>query len=456
MAPTKKTQGQRSVVLAGRPNVGKSTLFNRICGSRRAIVTSVAGTTRDVIRESVEWDGVTFELVDTGGLFGASSDPLREVVSEQGLRALEGADLIVLLVDGRDGVLPGDIQVAERARRAAVPIVLAVNKLDDRRASERVVEFHDMGIAPVVPIAAEHGLGIGDLLDEVVARVPGTTDVTVRSADLSAEIGVAIIGRPNVGKSSLVNLFARENRVLVDDTAGTTRDAVDTVIRWHGCRVRLVDTAGIRRPGRVARSGQVEAASVMIAKRAIQRVDVALVIVDASEPIAKQDAVIAGEAERAGCGLVIVANKWDLVKGRVGFAKEFDANLGEAMKFADFAPILHVSAVTGERAPKVMEMVQKVCRARGTHIATPELNRFFAQVTKRTPPRSPGKQEVKIQYSTQVGTKPPRFAIFTNTKTKFHFSYERFLKNRLRETFDFIGTPIRLRVRTRKVSRGQR
>ena len=186
-------------------------------------------------------------------------------------------------------------------------------------------------------------------------------------------------------------------------------------------------------------------------------VDCVLIFVSApSEPIAKQDAVIAGEAERAGCGLVIVANKWDLVKGRVGFAKEFDTNLGEAMKFADFAPILHVSAVTGERAPKVMEMVQKVCLARGAHIATPELNRFFARVTKRTPPSSPGKHEVKIQYGTQVGTKPPRFAIFTNTKTKFHFSYERFLKNRLRETFDFIGTPIRLRIRTRKVSRGQR
>ncbi len=456
------------VVLVGRPNVGKSTLFNRVSGARRAIVTAVPGTTRDVIRHAVEWLGTDLELVDTGGLFGASDDPLQAEVAAHALKSLETADVIVMLVDGREGVVPADEAVATYIRKLGVPIVLTVNKIDDKDARGRVEEFYRMAIAPVVPIAAEHGLGVGDLLDEVVARLPGrkppvaeraeAADAVVPARAATVEIGVAIIGRPNVGKSSLVNLLVREERVLVSEVAGTTRDTVETGLTWHGRTLRLVDTAGIRRPGRVARSGQVEAVSVVVARRALAGADVAVLVVDADEGISKQDASIAGEAERAGCGIVIAANKWDLVKSRgSGFYKEFDADLRDALKFAEFAPIVHTSALTGERAPKLIERVVEAAAARSTHVSTAALNRMVERVTRRHPPPSPGRAEVRIKYATQVASRPPTFVFFTNVATRFHFSYERFLCNRLRDTFGFEGTPIRLRVRTsRDKRRGRR
>ena len=443
------------MVLVGRPNVGKSTLFNRVSGSRRAIVTAVPGTTRDVLREEVEWLGTPFELVDTGGLFGASEDPMQAAVSEQGLKALDGATVIVHLVDGRDGVVPADVEVAEYARRVGVPVILAVNKIDDRRALERVEEFHQLGIAPVVSVASEPGLGVGDLLDEVVVALPRRATAGAgeeRSTADKDEIGIAIVGRPNVGKSSLVNLLCREERVLVSDVAGTTRDAIDTVIRWRGRRLRLVDTAGIRRPGKVSGGGQVESVSVVVAKRAMQRADVAVLVFDASEPVAKQDAAIAGEAERAGCGIILAANKWDLVKPQgIDFAKRFEEELRRKLKFAEYAPLVRLSALTGDRAPKLIEAVAEVARARSAHIATPELNKFLERVTKRHPPPSrPGRREVRLRYATQVATRPPTFLLFTNATTQLHFSYERFLKNQLREAFGFAGTPIRLKVRVRR------
>ena len=415
-------------------------------------MTPVAGTTRDVIRASSEWQGTAFELVDTGGLFGASTDPMQAAVSAHGERALDGAHLIIVLVDGRDGPVPADRQIADRARRCGAPMILAVNKVDDHRAAERVEEFHALGIAPLVSIAAEHGLGIGDLLDAVTVRLPdadagGTHPQAPARSD---EVGVAIIGRPNVGKSSLVNVLARADRMLVSDMAGTTRDAVDTMIRWHGRRVRLVDTAGIRRPGRVAAAGQVESVSVTVARRAIARADVAVLVVDASSPLAKQDAVIAGAAEKAGCGIVIAANKWDLVERTGEFAKQFDEELRDALKFADFAPIVHLSALTGMRAPKLVETVLQVAKSRAAHVATADVNRLLERAVRRNPPRSPGKREVKIYYGTQVATRPPQFVVFTNIATRLHFSYERFLKNRLRESFDFVGTPIRLKARARR------
>ena len=455
MSAATASHRDRSVVLIGRPNVGKSTLFNRVCGSRRAIVTPVAGTTRDVIRASSEWLGTPFELVDTGGLFGASTDPLQAAVSAHGERALDGAHVIIVLVDGRDGPVPADRQIADRVRRCGVPMILAVNKVDDRRAAERVEEFHALGITPLIAVAAEHGLGIGDLLDAVTVRLPS---LDARGAGPEAparpdEVGVAIIGRPNVGKSSLVNVLARADRMLVSDLAGTTRDAVDTLIRWHGRQVRLVDTAGIRRPGRVARAGQVETVSVTVARRAIARADVAVLVVDVASPLARQDAVIAGVAERAGCGIVIAANKWDLVERTGEFAKQFDEKLRDELKFADFAPIVHLSALTGARAPKLVETVLQVAQARASHVATSDVNRLLERAVRRNPPRSPGKREVKIYYGTQVATRPPQFVVFTNVATRLHFSYERFLKNRLRETFDFAGTPIRIKARARRAPR---
>jgi GTP-binding protein len=444
-----------TVVLVGRPNVGKSTLFNRITGTRRAIVTAIAGTTRDVNAQPAEWQGVEFSLVDTGGMFGDSQDPLHELVVPHGRRAIQNADVIVFIVDGREGPVPGDADIARTLHEAGKPVVVAVNKVDDRRARGRDVEFFQFGFEPVVEVAAEHGQGIGDLLDAVLARLPARRRSPPAEDDDETpdreETAVAIVGRPNVGKSSLLNRLLREERAMVSEMPGTTRDAVDAVLRWHKRTFRLVDTAGIRRPGRIAKSGQMESVSVLLSRRAIERADVALLIIDATEGATDQDGAIAGEVEKAGSGVVIVANKWDLMKGRgQDFAKEFDDKLRFQLKFLEYAPVLHISALTGERTPKLLETVDKVAAARATRIPTGELNRFIQAVTAAHPPASPGKKEVRILYAAQTAVNPPTFVFFTNVATRFHFSYERFLTNRLRESFDLIGTPIRMHVRQRQ------
>jgi len=442
-----------SVVLVGRPNVGKSTLFNRITGTRRAIVTPIAGTTRDVIAHPADWRGVYFEVVDTGGMFGASEDPLHEVVMQRGQRAIEDADLLVFIVDGREGLVPGDREIAETVRAAGKPAILAVNKTDDRRARDGVVEFYQLGFDPVFEVSGEHGEGVGDLLDEVVHRLqPGekrTRDE--QGAGPSEEVAVSVVGRPNAGKSSLVNRLLREERMIVSEMPGTTRDAVDSLLTWHRRKFRIVDTAGIRRPGRVARSGQVESISVLLARRSIEAADIVLLIVDATQGATDQDAAIAGEADKAGRGIIIVANKWDLMKDRgPDFAKEFDEQLREQLKFLDYAPILHISALTGERAPKLLETIDRVTASRSKRVRTPDLNKFVADVTAAHPPASPGRSHVRVLYAAQTGIAPPTFVFFTNVATKFHFSYERFLVNQLRERFGFEGTPIRFHVRTRR------
>lgn len=452
---TRKAGAGARVVLAGRPNVGKSTLFNRVSGTRRAIVAPVAGTTRDVMRRPVEWLGRTFELVDTGGLFGASTDPLQAAVAARGLRELESAAVVVVLVDARDGLAPADEDVVRQVRRTGAPMVLAVNKVDDPRAGAAAAEFERLAVSPAVSIAAEHGLGVGDLLDAVIGRLPGRAGRAAEAEPpperAEGEVRIAIVGRPNVGKSSLVNQLAREDRVLVSDLAGTTRDAVDTVVGWRGRRIRLVDTAGIRRPGRVARAGAVEAVSVVLARRALARADVAVILVDAADAVTRQDAAIAGAAEKAGCGVVIAANKWDLVKDRgPSFSKTFDADLRRALRFADFAPVLHVSALTGQRAPRVIERAVDVAAARAAHVGTAELNRVVARITTRHRPASPGRRAVKILYAAQVGARPPSFVFFTNVATRFHFSYERYLRNQLRGAFGFEGSPIRIKARARR------
>lgn len=447
----------KRVVLAGRPNVGKSTLFNRMVGGRRAIVTPVAGTTRDVIREPVEWLGIDFELVDTGGVFGGSGDPLHAEVTQLGVRELDSAAVVVVLVDAVEGIVPADIDVVRQVRLTGCPVVLAVNKVDDAKYRDRVSDFYELAIDPMIPIAAEHGLGIGDLLDEIVARLPqkrANTESSAgddNSADTLRELQVAIVGRPNVGKSSLLNRLTNEDRMLVNETAGTTRDAVDSFLQWHGRRIRLVDTAGIRKPGKVTRAGQMESVSVVVAKRALKRADVALLLIDATSGVTKQDAAIAGEAERAGCGVIVVANKWDLVKSRgADYVKTFDADLRDDLKFIDYAPILHVSALTGERARNVLGKAVEVTEARATHVSTAELNRLVDRITVRHRPHSRGRKEVKILYATQVGSKPPTFTFFTNIATRFHFSYERYLRNQLRQAFGFQGSPIWLKVRSRR------
>jgi GTP-binding protein len=450
------------VVLVGRPNVGKSTLFNRLTGTRRAIVTAIPGTTRDVIAHRAEWRGATFEVVDTGGMFGASQDPLHALVFERGRRAIADADLLVLVVDGREGVVPGDEQIARVVRESGKPAFVVINKTDDRRARGAALEAHRLGFSPVLEISAEHGVGTGELLDEVVATLdlaPGGP-VPAGSPDdrgdeppveTPTEVAVAIVGRPNAGKSSLVNRLLREERMIVSEVPGTTRDAVDSELVWHRRKFRIVDTAGIRRPGRVAQSGQVESVSVLLARRAIERADVVVLVIDASQGVTEQDAAIAGEADRMGRGVIVAANKWDLMKDRgSNFASVFDRELRDRLKFLDYAPVLHISAATGERTPRLLEAIDRVAAARRARVRTAELNAFVERVAAEHPPASPGRRHVRILYAAQTGVAPPTFVFFTNVATEFHFSYRRYLENRLREAFGFEGSPIRIQVRARR------
>jgi GTP-binding protein len=438
-----------AVALVGRPNVGKSTLFNRIAGTRRAIVAPTAGTTRDLIQKTVSWRTVPFLLADTAGMFGQSEDPLQHLVVEHGRRALATADLFVFVVDGREGLVPADLDVAAAIRTTGKAVIVAINKTDDHRARAGALDFYELGFEPVVEISAEHGQGTGDLLDEIIQRLPERAKAEDEAVPL-VEPGIVIVGRPNVGKSSLVNRILREERVLVSEVAGTTRDTVDVTFLWHRRQFKIVDTAGIRKPGRVARSGAVEMVSVLSARRAIADADVVVLVVDATQGVADQDGAIAGEADRAGRSIVIAANKWDLVKEKGSdFSRHFDEELRYHLKFLDYAPIVHVSAMTGERTPKLLEVIDKVMHERLRRVPTPELNRFIATVTSAHPPPS-APRAVRILYAAQVGVAPPTFALFTNIATKFHFSYERFLTNQLREAFGFQGTPIRLQVRRRK------
>ena len=454
-----------SVVLVGRPNVGKSTLFNRITGSRRAIVAPFAGTTRDSLARPAVWRGATFELFDTGGLFGASEDPLHELVIRQGQRAMTSADLLVFVVDGREGLVSGDQRIAQELRKTDRSVIVAINKTDDKRAQALSMEFFQLGFDPVVEISAEHGQGVAELLDEIIERFMAQGSAFRLEAhqepaadnQLPDETGIAVIGRPNVGKSSLVNRLLREERVLVSDMPGTTRDAIDTVLMWHRRRFRIVDTAGMRKPGSVGRGGKVEVVSVAGAKKAIFDADVVALVIDASTGAAEQDAAIGGEADRAGRGVVILANKWDLVKDRgADYVTVFDEETRHRMRFLDYAPILHISAATGERTAKVLETIDRIAAVRRQRIPTPALNKFLEAVTTVNPPASPGRKHVRILYAAQIGIMPPSFVLFTNVATTFHFSYERFLINKLREQFGFVGTPIRMQARRRAKGGGPR
>ena len=426
----------------------------------------MAGTTRDSLARPVSWGGVSFQLFDTGGLYGASEDPLHELVVKQGQKAIVSADLVVFLCDAREGLVSGDQTIAEELRATGKPILLAINKTDDNRARNAAGDFYSLGLEPIFEISAEHGMGVAELLDAIVDRpevrgqrsVARDEDSEGSEASLTSDIRppapeettVAIVGRPNVGKSSLVNRLLHEERVMVSDMPGTTRDAIDSLLVWHKRRFRIVDTAGMRRPGRVAEGGQVEWVSVAGAKKAIGDADVVVLVVDASSGVTEQDAAIGGQADKAGRGVIILANKWDLVKERgPKYSQVFDEETRHRMRFLDYAPILHISAKTGERAPKILETIDKIGATRRQRIPTPKLNKFVEEVTKANPPISTGRRHVRILYAAQIGVAPPSFVFFTNVATEFHFSYERFLLNKLREHFGFVGTPIRLQVRRR-------
>jgi GTP-binding protein len=473
-----------AVVLVGRPNVGKSTLFNRITGTRRSIVAPIAGTTRDVIEQPATWQQRAFQLMDTGGLFGHTTDPLHVLVVERGLRALNLADLIIFVVDGREGMVPGDQEIAAKLRKLGCPVILAINKTDDKKGRKNAADFQRLGFDPVFEIAAEHGDGVAELLEEVRRKLPNmpmAVDDTppapepdeaddedaeidyeaeaalleVKAAEEAAkvdrEIAVAIVGRPNVGKSSLVNRLLREERMVVSDMPGTTRDAVDVVLKWEKKTFRLVDTAGMRKPGKVKDAGQIESVSVLIAKRAMTQADVAVIVIDAVEGATDRDAAIAGEAQTLGLGVVIAVNKWDLVKGQdQDWVKKFDDRLRYHLKFLDYAPLIHISALTGDRTSRVLQTVHRIAVARRRKIKTSQLNAFFERITKANPPTTKARHDVRILYAVQTAIEPPEFMIFTNVASELHFSYERFLMNQLREEFGFEGTPIRLKVRRRK------
>jgi len=433
-------------------------------GSRRAIVAPIAGTTRDSLSRPVSWGGASFQLSDTGGLYGASEDPLHELVVKQGQRAISGADVIVFLCDARQGLVSGDEAIAKELRATGKPMLLAINKTDDNRARNAAGDFYGLGLDPIFEISAEHGAGVFELLDAIVEKL-GPRGLRLEAGEdtededsldpspeplASEETTVAIVGRPNVGKSSLVNWLLKEERVMVSDMPGTTRDAIDSVMTWHRRRFRIVDTAGMRRPGRVASGGLVEVVSVAGAKAAIGDADVVALVIDASTGATEQDAAIGGQADRAGRGVVIIANKWDLVKDRgPKYAQVFDEETRHRMRFLDYAPILHISARTGERAPKILETIDKIGATRRLRVPTPKLNKFLEEATRANPPISTGRKHVRILYAAQIGVAPPSFVIFTNVATEFHFSYERFLLNKLREKFGFVGTPIRLQVRRR-------
>jgi len=429
------------IAIIGRPNVGKSTLFNRLVGGRRAIVDNMPGVTRDRITGECEWRGRQYTVVDTGGLDPEAEGGLLAQVKAQVYAALRGCDVAVLVVDALQGLTPADAEVARLLhRQAKAPLVLAVNKVDTDRAGPLAADFASLGIDPSIPVAAESGRGVDDLLDHIAALVPLGPETP------AAEPGttVAIVGRPNVGKSSLLNRLLGEERVVVSPEPGTTRDAVDTPLMVGGRPFTLIDTAGIRARGKLTLS--LERAAVARSVRAMERADVALILLDAAEGITAQDTKIAGTAQDAGCGAILVVNKWDLAPPDAGEREARVAAIRERLKYLDYAPLVTVSALTGLRVLGLFETVEQVAAQRARRIPTPELNEFFRKAVDRRPPPAARGRAVKIRYATQAGVRPPTFVLFTNAD-ELHFSYQRYLVNCLREAYGFAGSPIRLVVR---------
>ncbi|MGI8827760.1 MAG: ribosome biogenesis GTPase Der [Chloroflexota bacterium] len=431
------------VALVGRPNVGKSTLFNRLVGERVAIVEDVPGTTRDRLYGEFEWRGRDVSVVDTGGIFPGSEEDVSESVFEQAQLAIDEADVIVFLTDGRSGPTPVDEEITDLLRRANKPVILAVNKADNIRQDQQALEFHKLGIGDPLPLSAIRGLGTGDLLDRIVELLPPR-----ESEQQNEEVArVAIVGRPNVGKSSLVNALLGKPRTIVSPIPGTTRDAVDTTIDFKGRPVVLVDTAGIRRRGKIVHG--VERYSVFRALRAVDRADVAVLLVDANEPAAAQDAHVAGFVQERAIGLVVAVNKWDLIEKDSRTMAEYESNIRHQLKFLPYVPIVFISAKTGQRIENVLDLALEIREERKKRIGTGVLNEALRRALSEHHPPSSGGKLVKLFYMTQVAIDPPTFVGWVNDPSLVHFSFKRFLENQLRERFGFFGTPIRLFFRPR-------
>ncbi len=431
------------VAIVGRPNVGKSTLFNRIVGERVAIVDDVPGVTRDRIYGKGEWLNIEFNVIDTGGIeFG--DEPFLEQIRAQAEIAIDEADVILMVTSGRDGVTASDQEVANLLYRTNKPVVLAVNKIDNPDMREQLFEFYSLGFGEPFPVSGTHGLGLGDLLDEIVKHFPKDED----SPYDDDVIKFSLIGRPNVGKSSLVNAILGEERVIVSDIPGTTRDAVDTPYTYEDDKYVIIDTAGIRRKGKIYES--TEKYSVLRALRAIERSDVVLVVLNAEEGIVEQDKRIAGYAHEAGRGIIIVVNKWDAIEKDEKTMNEFEKMIRNELVFLDYAPVVFVSAKTRKRLHTLIPMIKLVSENHAMRIQTNVLNDVIMDAVAMNPTPTDKGKRLKIFYMTQVSVKPPTFVLFVNDPELLHFSYERYLENRIRDAFGFAGTPIRIIPRARK------
>jgi GTPase len=445
------------VALVGRPNVGKSTLFNRIIGRRLAVVSEKAGTTRDRLYAEAEWGGQSFMLVDTGGIEvteGRHTDPLSELseqflpaIRQQASIAIQDADIIVQIVDGQSGMTPADSEVADILRRSKKPVIIAANKLESVKLSDNAYEFYALALGEVFPISALHGTGTGDLLDAIIEAIP-PVDFDEEEDD---SIKIAILGKPNAGKSTLLNKLIGEERAIVSPIPGTTRDAIDTRLVRDGEEFTLIDTAGIRRRGKIEPG--VEKYSVLRAIKALQRADVALMLIDAEQGITAQDTHIAGMISEERCGTVVLVNKWDLIEKDTYTLHEYEKHVRQALNFMPYVPILFISAETGQRVSKILDMVLTVNEARYQRIATSDLNKLIRDVTVKHPPPSKGGIRVKFFYATQAAVAPPTFVFFVNKPDWVHFTYQRFIENQLREIYPFIGTPIRMIFRPRSEDR---
>ena len=438
------------VAIIGRPNVGKSTLFNRLTGSRKSIVGDEPGITRDRIYGEVEWAGKTFRLVDTGGIVPDDEAIIPANIFKQASNAISEAEAIIWVVDSRSGAIPLDEEIGVLLRNIGKPIFIAANKAESKKVEEDAAEFYKFGFE-LTPVSAEHGNGVGDLLDEVLKVLQFEEEI---EEEEQKEIKLAIIGRPNVGKSSLLNKILGEERVIVSPIAGTTRDAIDTELTVDGQKFLIIDTAGIRRKGKTTEMA--EKLSVIMARKALERADVAILVMDATEGFANLDANIAGYALDSGCSLIICVNKWDAIEEKeTNTANDFEKNLRYKMKFLDWSPIITISALTGQRVAKILPIVQKANEARNLRITTSKLNDFFEKAVSQprvgggTAPGSGGNVRLHVQFITQAGIRPPLFVVFTSGgpggKGGLHFSYTRYIENQLREAFDFFATPIRLK-----------